>query len=330
MEERNDAYLRRYAESDFEDVYMRGFRRGFMNWLYGRSGKLLSYEDIRALLPEQNESYAGMHEIPMDKIVGSVSRYNDFDNAFLPRQRHTRDRWVNIDVANLKYIDLPPIEVYKVGDIYFVKDGNHRVSVARDKGQQFIDAHVIEINTPIPVDKDTDLPKLVLAQERFEFYKKTHLHELEPDADIRLSLPGQYSKLLEHIAVHRYFMGENAGHPISEEEAVKHWYEAVYSPLAAVVEKDHLLENFPGRTIADLYLWIIEHLWYMRARDNKDVSVEEAATHFTDTYSRSARRRLRKLIESLATLVADVDRSETPDSPTTPETADPADDKSKS
>ncbi|HMN12596.1 MAG TPA: hypothetical protein PKD55_09770, partial [Bellilinea sp.] len=129
MEGKNDAFFRRHAESEYEYVLRKGFQRSILNWLYGRSGKLLSFDEIRGLLKPQNESSIGMREIPMDKIVGSVSRYNDFDDAFLPRQRHTRDRWVNIDVANLKYIDLPPIDVYKIGDLYFVKDGNHRVSV---------------------------------------------------------------------------------------------------------------------------------------------------------------------------------------------------------
>ena len=87
-----------------------------------------------------------MKQIETDKIIGSVSRFQEFDRAFLPRQTHTRERWESIDKAYYKDVILPPIDVYQIGEIYFVKDGNHRVSVARERGQLYMDAFVVKIS----------------------------------------------------------------------------------------------------------------------------------------------------------------------------------------
>ncbi|HMN13479.1 MAG TPA: DUF4032 domain-containing protein, partial [Bellilinea sp.] len=199
------------------------------------------------------------------------------------------------------------------GDRLVVGVGVQAVAVVEDRDQRLQGgANVIEIHTTLPIDKDTDLKKLVLAQERFDFFERTKLRALIPEADINLTLPGQYEKLLEHIAVHRYFMGETAAEPVSEEDAVKHWYDDVYTPLAAVIQKDELLADFPGRTTADLYLWIVEHMWYLREGHNKPVTMEEAAQHFTRNYSRTTKQRLRKLLDSMASFVEDVEKNPEP------------------
>jgi hypothetical protein len=137
-----------YAHKDFDTVYRWRFWRKIGAWLTGRSNELLPYDEVRKQLPFQGQHYAGLHTIPLDKIVGSVGRYRDFDRAFLPTQKATSDRWVNISKARYKEIALPAIDVYKVGEVYFVRDGNHRVSVARERKQHFIDANVIEVEIP--------------------------------------------------------------------------------------------------------------------------------------------------------------------------------------
>jgi len=234
----------------------------------------------------RGQNYIGVKQIETDKIIGSVSRYHDFDRAFLPKQTHTRSRWESIDRAHFKQIILPPIEVYKIGDAYFIKDGNHRVSVAREKGQAFIDAYVTEVHTPGHVDKDTDLNKLVLEQEYLEFLKETNLDKLYPGEDFRFTLPGQYDKILQHISVHRWFMGEKLNRPISDEEAVRGWYREVYQPLLRIIQKHDILRNFPHRTPMDLYLWILEHRWYLAEEQKRRVSLESAALHFTKQFSK--------------------------------------------
>ncbi len=204
----NNQMVRMIARTDFETALRRGFWHSVKSWITNSDNKLLPFDEIIKQLPLKGQHSLGMKVIPIDKIIGSVGRYRDFDRAFLPRQSHTRSRWINIDTAHLKDVILPPIEVYKMGEVYFVKDGNHRVSVAREKGQIYIDADVIELDVIVPIDADLSIDDIIKKREQVEFYEKTQLHKILPDANIELSVPGGYDKIIEHIEVHRWFMGE--------------------------------------------------------------------------------------------------------------------------
>lgn len=306
--EKNTGYLTNIAREDFEVALRKGFWGSIKSWFNKSPNHLLPFDEIRRVLPIQGQYDIGVRQIELDKIIGSVGRYNDFDQSFLPRFRHIRSRWINIDLANLREISLPPIDVYKVGDVYFVKDGNHRVSVARERGQAFIDANVIEIKVDTPIDRTTNIDKFIMLQEKAFFYKTTQLKTFFPDAEIELTLPGQYEKLLEHINVHHWYMGEHAHQEVSYQDAVTGWYNEVYIPLIKVIEAQDILHKFPGRTTADLYLWVIEHLYYLREENNSDVSNEEAAAHFTEEFSKRPLQRfflqsvrfLRKLLRGSA------------------------------
>ena len=138
---------------------------------------------------------------------------------------------------------------------------------------------------------------------------KTHLDKLVPDSSIDLTLTGQYDKLYDHIQVHRYYMGEQLDRPIEDDEAVLGWYRDVYLPLADAITEHDLLSDFPSRTITDLYLWVIEHMWYLREQQNDEVTPAEAADHFSRSYSKNPIRRIQNLMDSLAILVEDVDKS---------------------
>ena len=283
------------ARADFEDALRKGFWRRIWSWFTQSDNRLLPFDDIRKALPIRGQHDLGMQQIPLDKIVGSVGRYQDFDRAFLPRYSFLRARWVSIDSAHLQDINLPPIEVYQIGDAYFVKDGNHRVSVARERHQAFIDAEVTEIVSPIPITPLTDINDLISQVEKIEFYEKTKIDQIRPDAKIEFTLPGGYSKLLEHISVHRYFMGEQRKARVPYAEAVASWFDEVYMPMVQVIQTNEILKNFPNRTEADLYLWIIEHLWYLREEYKQEVSMEEAATHYAKTYAQQPFRWLMDL-----------------------------------
>jgi hypothetical protein len=296
----NPLFFRRIAREDFDLAVRKGFWRSVLSWINKSNNQLLPFDEIRTVLHDQGQYEVGIRQIPIEKIVGSVGRYNDFDRAFLPKQKHTRGRWINVDIANRRDIGLPPIEVYKVGEVYFVKDGNHRVSVARERGQKFIDANVIEIVTDIQIDENTDIDDIILRQEKVFFYKMTLIDTIRPGAEIDLSLPGQYEKLLEHISVHRWYMGERFGHEIPHAEAVADWYDQVYHPLAVVIQEQGILKEFPGRTVADLYLWIIEHLYYLREEFKSEVSLQDAASHFTEEFSKNPIRRMLTLFRKLA------------------------------
>ena len=157
-------------------------------------------------------------------------------------------------MATTRLTGLPPIEVYNIGDAYFVKDGNHRVSVARQLGNETIQAYVTEVRTRVPMTADLTPDDLILKAEYADFLEQTHLDELRPDADLNVTIPGQYPKLLEHIAVHQYYRGLDLDREVSYLEAVAHWYDTVYLPIIELISERGIMRSFPDRTETDLYL----------------------------------------------------------------------------
>ena len=272
------------ANDDFERAFLKGFWRKVIRWLTGERNELLPFEAVKDRLPIYGQHFIGLSQVPIDQIVGSMGRYRDFDRAFLPLQKRTKDRWVSIDKAQYESITLPAVELYKVGDVYFVLDGNHRVSVARERGQIFVDAFVIEIDIPIPLTTVTDLADLELKGEYARFIEKTRLFQYRPEANLELTLPGEYKRLLEHISVHRWYLGEQRNSEVPYQEAVISWYDNVYSPLARIILEQNLIIHFPKRTIGDLYLWIIEYQWYRKEAYKEDYSFEDAADQFIDDF----------------------------------------------
>jgi len=252
---------------DFRRARMQSFFNMLRAALSGQRQRLLAFDEVREKLHLGGPVYRGLQSVPLDKIIGSVNRYRDFDHLFLPTQSHTEDRWRRINRAWYEEIDLPPVMLYKVGEVYFVVDGNHRVSVARDRGQQFIDAEVREVESRVPVTAGMQPDDLERLGERIEFLERTQLDRWYPEAVIKPTVLGGYERLLEHIAVHRYFMGIDRGRSISEEEAVRHWHETLYLPVVQVVERSEVLEELPGRTATDFYLWTMDHLHFLRSQE---------------------------------------------------------------
>lgn len=270
------------AIQDFEWALAKGFWRRVLTWVTGSSNKLLPFDEVRARLEVRGQHYLGMRQVPIDQIVGSAGRYLDFDRAFLPLQGRTRDRWISIDKAHYQDVILPPVELFKVGEVYFVKDGNHRVSVARERGQAFIDAYVIEVDVPVPVTPDTSLDELTLQQERYNFFKETHLDELRPQASFETTVNGQYQRLLEHISVHRWYLGEQRQAAVDLPEAAASWYDLVYLPVVEMIRSQNLLRSFPGYTETDLYLWVVTYQGYLRDAYQDEAGLEPMADQAAD------------------------------------------------
>ncbi len=253
---------------DFRRARLHSFFNQVRGALSGQPRRLLAFDEVREKLHLGGPVYRGLQTVPLDRIIGSVNRYRDFDRLFLPTQSHTEDRWRRINRAWYEEVDLPPVMLYKVGEVFFVVDGNHRVSVARDRGQAFIDAEVREVESRVAVTADIRPDDLELLGERVEFLERTQLDRLYPEAGIQPTVLGGYERLLEHIAVHRYFMGIDQGRPIPEDEAVRHWVEALYLPVVEVVARSEILEELPGRTGADFYLWTMDHLHFLNSRES--------------------------------------------------------------
>ncbi len=227
----------------------------------GRSEEhtLLSYEDVRRQLRAIEKSPQRLRDVPLDAIVGSVGRYHDFTRKFLPRSSIDGNRWARVLVSSQDLSGLPPIEVYQIGGAYFVKDGNHRVSVAKQMGDTAIQAFVTAVESKVDLSPEITPDDLIIKSEHVRFLEKTHLDHLRPGSDLTATKAGAYPTLLEHIAVHRYYMGMEQQREISFPEAAAHWYDEVFLPIVNLIQKRELLIDFPDRTAADLYLWAADH-----------------------------------------------------------------------
>ncbi len=277
---------------DFRNARTRHFMRAVWGTISGHTTQLVAWDEVRDKLKLRNLVYRGIQSVPLNKIVGSVGRYRDFDNQFLPTQNNSGERWRKVNRAYHEDINLPPIKLYRVGDVYFVLDGNHRVSVAREHGSTFIDAEVEEAVTRVPVtEQDIDGDTLEMLGEYQDFLERTRLDKLRPEQHIRMSVAGGYKRLLEHIAVHHYYMGLEQKRDITEDQAVIDWFDHIYMPIMQIVRDHKILEDFPNRTESDLYLWVIDHQHYLRENmrqdgcEECDVDADKAATDLADNYS---------------------------------------------
>ncbi len=279
------------AAADFQRARWRALFRDILARLSGRQNRLLSFEEVKQSLRLGGPVYRGTRPVPVAQIIGSVDRYRDFDRAFLPAQSHTADKWESIARAFYDDVGLPPVRLYKVGDAYFVLDGHHRVSVARDRGVEYIDAEVQEAYSRVPVTADLQAEDLKVLHEYREFLERTRLDEIRPQhKPLRLTIAGGYQRLIEHIAVHRYFMGLDLQRDVSEAEAVGHWYDTVYLPIVEAIRQHNILASFPHRTEADLYLWIVDHLHFLRST-HSDADVDDAVEDFADHHEEIGRQR---------------------------------------
>ena len=250
---------RNIAINDFNAAHRKASLKSAISHLTGEKIDLLSYGEVLKSLRLQGQVERGRQEIPLDKIIGSVGRYTDFTRDFLPRKSSDSQRWVSVKVATESLMGVPPIEVYKVGDYYFVRDGNHRVSIARQNGQSHIEAYITEVVTRVPLTGDVDLDNLIIKEEYANFLEITQLDKHIPNLELDVTEPGGYEKLLDHISVNRYFLGLKLEREIPFLEAAIDWYKNFYLPTVEIITEKGLLREFPDRTKTDLYLWMLDH-----------------------------------------------------------------------
>lgn len=291
----------RQAQLEAEALSRRVLIHDILRRLRGESNDLLPYSAVTELRPK-GESYKGLQTIEVDKIIGTVDRYGDFDAEFMPKEPYTLDRWTKLRHAQLEGTEFPPIDVYKVGDIYFVKDGNHRTALAKAQGQHFIDAYVIELDVPVDLGSDDTLKDVILKGEYAQFLEQTRLSVLRPNHEpILFSKAGRYDVLLDHIRTHQYFMGLNQKRSISWEEAVTDWYDTLYLPTVLEIRENGVMKNFPDRNVADLYLWISDHRYYLSRSIGHDIGPEEATLSVQRTAQKGP---IGKLLDWFARLFA--------------------------
>jgi nucleotide-binding universal stress UspA family protein len=291
------------AIEDFRRARRQAAVQDLLGRLSGRPNELLVYDEIRRQLRATNLHSAGLHDIPLDAIVGSVGRARDFTRDFLPRNDSYEQRWARVKTAVNDMAGVPPIEVYKVGDAYFVIDGNHRVSVARQLGVPTISAYVTEVDTRVPLSPDDNPEELICKSRYAEFLEKTNLDHLRPAADLLMTFCGSYRLLEEHIEVHRYFMGLNWQRDVGWEEAVVHWYDTVYLPIVELIRERGLLHEFPGRTETDLYVLLAEYRAELEEALGWPVESETVADQLADSKGRRPSRVMARWSERLRSLL---------------------------
>ncbi len=269
-----------------------------------RPNDLIPYHELRRRLSPEGESYRGMRAVPVRQIVGSMDRYRDFDRAFLPRQRHTRARWKSIDRAYYQDLALPPIQLYQVGDVYFVKDGNHRVSVARQKRVEFIDAEVIEGHIRVPLYASMKPEELLLQAEYAEFLRRTNLDRFQPEHDIRPTRLGGYDEIWQQIRLHGLWLSELRGEEVGSDAVVEDWFRHIYCPIVGIANERGILKRFPHRTEADVYLWVMRHRHEIQARVGYDIGPTASAADYAGTVV--TRNPLRLLVSRFRALARDV------------------------
>ena len=275
--------LRFQAQEDFSKARNKAWINEMQNVMHPDKKRLLSLNDVKKILKPKNEVYVGLKTVPIKKIVGSEGRYNDFDNRFLPRSNELKQRWVNVDQAHLSDIILPPIQLYELGGLYFVRDGNHRVSMAKMQGVEFIDAEVISLQSEVQLPPDVRLDTLLAAVIRYEkrvFYNETHFGDLTDYWDLDFTATGRYDVIYNHILVHKYYMNEQQHTEIDFNDALISWFQTVYLPVIAVIDKYKLLSDFKDRTKSDIYVWVVKHWDRLKQKNGNDYSLDAATKDF--------------------------------------------------
>jgi hypothetical protein len=247
------------ANTRFHESRRKALLAALLDSVLRQPSEMLSFEAVRACLNVRGQIALGHEIVPVKHIIGSEGRYSDFDRRFLPLTEAVEMRWRSIERAMDRSIDLPPVDLWKISDVYFVRDGNHRVSVARWKGQGHIDALVTELLVDVPLTPELSVRTLLFAEEYSDFLEWTNLHALRPDQRIEFSELGGYLELVRHINSYRYSLGQQFGRAIERDQAVGGWYDDVYMPIVQVIRDQRVLRRFPGRTEADLYRWVMDN-----------------------------------------------------------------------
>jgi len=272
------------SEEDFTRAHNKAFINEIQHLLNPEEATLLSLNDVKQLIKPKNETYVGMKTIEVSKVVGSEGRYKDFDNRFFPKNSHLRNRWQHVDEAAINYISLPPIKVYELAGLYFVRDGNHRVSVAKARGTEFIDAEVVSLQSEIVLKKPDnlrDVIRQIINYEKRSFYAETAFGDITDYWCLDFSTTGSYDVIYNHILTHKYYLNLHKSEEVTMEAAIISWFETVYFPIAVTIQKQKLMKIFKKQTISDLYVWIVRYWDDLKSKFGDDnISIDKAVSDF--------------------------------------------------
>jgi len=279
----NNISIKNITKEDFNKAFFKSQIERILNRIFKTNDSLLSFREIVGYIKINNQYYKGMQVVKIKDILGSEDRYRDFNKKFLPKRQELRNRWESIDEAHYKDIILPPIHLYQIGNIYFVRDGNHRVSVAKLQGKEFIDAEVIELKTDIKITANTtveDLKNIVIEEERKSFLEVTKLDEYRDISTLHFSFIGKFDQIYSHIEVHKYFLGIENNRDFTFLEAMLSWYDRFFIPIIEEIKNEKLLKLFPDMTAADLYVLTIKYWDELKVETGDSVNLSDAVKSY--------------------------------------------------
>ncbi len=234
-----------------------------------------TFDQIREAEKAYEAVKRGVATVPLDKIVGSVGRYSDFDKQFRLQGAGNEDRLQSVTQALQEGRPIPPVSLYQIKDKYYIVDGHHRVTAARNLKQSHIQATILEL---LP-SEDTVDNRLYL--EKIDFRDKMGLTRA-----LELTEPGQSEYLLQQVTTHQQYLAEEQQQEVSLQEAGADWYRTIYLPLKTLIKNSGLLRSFPDRTVDDLYLYISTHQWQKEAKRRYGIGVDKLIPRDMETFRR--------------------------------------------
>ena len=227
---------------------------------------MLPFEEVVEALGRTGQHDLGLRVVPLDAIVGTVDRAVDFDRGFRPTSTRLRSRWERIASAQRRGESLPPVSLFKIGDLYFVRDGHHRVSVAKSLGREDIDAYVTEVTTRVRLGEDTLVSELPLKDHERLFRERVPL-PAEARRRISLSDPWDYGTLAEAVEAWGFRAMQNRGTYMDRGEVAHHWFTEEYEPVVELLRAGDLIHGDETETeaymrvAADRYRVLRTHEW---------------------------------------------------------------------
>ena len=272
------------TDEDFNKAHSKALFNEIQHFLNPEEASLISFAEIKSILKPKDEIYVGLKTIPIDKIVGSEGRYKDFDNRFFPKSVFLRERWKHVDAAQYESIVLPPIKAYELGGLYFVRDGNHRVSVAKARGIEFIDAEIVSLQSEIklkPAYTLKSMIKEIISYEKRVFYAETNFGDITDFWSLDFTSTGQYDIIYNHILTHKAYIEKKQSSDMTMTDAIMSWFEDVYLPIIKAIDDRRVMRCFRRHTKSDLYVWIMRYWEELREKFGEDVQLDEAVQSFT-------------------------------------------------
>ncbi len=268
-----------FPTQDAQDDFLRARRRRMFAKLSailrlepGDVDVMLSFDEVTAALGRVGERDLGVQLIPIESIVGTVDRGKDFDREFRPTSSRARTRFERIAEAQRRGVSMPPIDVYRVGELHFVRDGHHRVAVARAQGRDAIEAHVVEVITRVPADRSISLEDLPLKSHERLFRERVPLPP-EQLARITLTDPVQFGSLAEGVEAWGFRLIQHDERLLDRREVAVRWFEEEYVPVVAILREADLIGR--RETETDAYLRLSgERYRIMRTQEWSDEAIE--------------------------------------------------------